>query len=166
MALKTSIIIDLAGNIQALARQYGSVLGGLARKGRAAMQGLRSAAVNLGRAMNGMAGKYTAAIAGAGLAYKGLQALKTSASLDRQLARVAYTADMSRAQTEELRAALYAMAWDTGQPVEDLLEGFNGLVQSGQSFGEALATIRAINPAMAVTGASANVLASGMTVAA
>lgn len=166
MALKTSLIIDLAGNIQARARQYGSALGGLARKGRTAMQGLRSAAVNLGRAMDGMAGKYTAAIAGAGLAYKGLQALKTSASLDRQLARVAYTADMSRAQTEELRAALYAMARDTGQPVEDLLEGFNGLVQSGQSFGEALATIRAINPAMAVTGASANVLASGMTVAA
>lgn len=166
MALKTSLIIDLAGNIQARARQYGSALGGLARKGRAAMQGLRSAAVNLGRAMDGMAGKYTAAIAGAGLAYKGLQALKTSASLDKQLARVAYTADMSRAQTEELRAALYAMARDTGQPVEDLLEGFNGLVQSGQSFGEALATIKAINPAMAVTGASASVLASGMTVAA
>ena len=166
MALKTSLIIDLAGNIQTRARQYGSALGGLSSRGRAAMRGLQSTAVNLGRGMDGMANKYTAAIAGMGLAYKGLQTLKTSASLDKQLARVAYTADMSREQTEELRAALYAMARETGQPVEELLEGFNNLVQSGQSFKEALATIRAINPAIAVTGASANVLASGMTVAA
>ena len=57
MALKTSLIIDLAGNIQTRARQYGSALGGLASRGRAAMRGLQSTAVNLGRGMDGMANK-------------------------------------------------------------------------------------------------------------
>ena len=50
--------------------------------------------------------------------------------------------------------------------MQDLLEGFYGLIQAGQSWSEALGTIRAINPAMAVTGASADTLASSMTVAA
>ncbi len=166
MALKASLVIDLAGNIQAKSQKFAGALSSLASRGKAAMQGLRSAVASTGQSLEGLANRYTAALAGAGLAFKGYEALKTSANLDKMLARVAYTADMSREETEKLRLELYNMARETGQPVNDLLGGFNNLVQSGQSFAEALATIKAINPAMAVTGASADVLASGMTVAA
>ena len=58
------------------------------------------------------------------------------------------------------------MARSTGQSSDDLLMGFYALVQSGQGWDEALATIQAINPAMAVTGASAETLAGAMGVAA
>lgn len=166
MALRASLIIDLAGNIQSKSQKFAGSLGSLATRGKAAMQGLKSAVASTGQSLEGLANRYTAALAGAGLAFKGYEALKTSANLDKMLARVAYTADMSREETEKLRLELFSMARETGQPVNDLLGGFNNLVQSGQSFAEALATIKAINPAMAVTGASADVLASGMTVAA
>uniref|UniRef100_UPI0034494A93 hypothetical protein n=1 Tax=uncultured Desulfovibrio sp. TaxID=167968 RepID=UPI0034494A93 len=64
MALKTSLIIDLAGNIQARARQYGSALGGLARKGRAAMQGLSRAAQTAGAGLDRLGNRYTAILGG------------------------------------------------------------------------------------------------------
>ena len=53
-----------------------------------------------------------------------------------------------------LRASITAM--------QDLLDGFYGLIQSGQGWEQALGTIRAINPAMAVTGAKAETLGSAM----
>ena len=64
MALKTSLIIDLAGNIQTRARQYGSALGGLASRGRAAMRGLSSAAQLAGRGLDKLGNRYTALLGG------------------------------------------------------------------------------------------------------
>ena len=76
-----------------------------------------------------------------------------SAKLDKFLARVAITGEASAQQAANLRTELYDMSRQTGRPMQDLLDGFYGLIQSGQGWEQALGTIRAINPAMAVTGA-------------
>ncbi|MGE4310294.1 phage tail tape measure protein [Desulfovibrio sp.] len=164
--MKTSLIIDLAGNLQSRARQYSQALTGMARQASGAFSSLRSAAATAGRGLDQLAGRYTAGIAGLGLAYKATRAVMDSAQLDKFLARVAITGEASAQQASSLRTELYEMSRQTGRPMQDLLEGFYGLIQAGQSWSEALGTIRAINPAMAVTGASADTLASSMTVAA
>ena len=164
--MKTSLIIDLAGNLQNRARQYSQALTGMARQASGAFSSLRSAAATAGRGLDQLAGRYTAGIAGLGLTYKATRAIMDSAQLDKFLARVAITGEASAQQAASLRTELYEMSRQTGRPMQDLLEGFYGLIQAGQSWSEALGTIRAINPAMAVTGASADTLASSMTVAA
>lgn len=164
--MKTSLIIDLAGNLQSRSRQYAQALTGLSETGRRSFAALRSSAVSLGRGIDAVSNRYTAAIAGMGATWKATQAVMHSASLDKQLARITRTAGVSRAAGESLRRELYALSEQTGQSVDELLQGFSSLVQSGQSYDEALATTRALAPAMAVTGASAETLSSAMTVAA
>lgn len=164
--MKLSMIIDLAGNLEARSRRMGQALAGLGNQGRQAMNMLQSSAARLGGAMNAMTGRYASAIAGMGVSYKAVRAVIDSAALDKMLIRVGNTADASKEQVEELRKELFTMARSTGQSSNDLLMGFYALVQSGQGWNEARATIQAINPAMAVTGASAETLAGAMGVAA
>ena len=164
--MKVSLIVDLAGNLQSRARQYAQALTGLSNSGNRAFSGLRNAAASVGRGLDGMGNRYTAMIAGAGITYKATKAVMDSAQLDKMLIRVAQTAGKTRGETESLRKELHGMANETGQSYDSLLQGFYGLIQSGQSFDEALATIKAINPAMAVTGAQGEVLGSAMSVAA
>ena len=91
MALKTSLIIDLAGNIQTRARQYGSALGGLASRGRAAMRGLSSAAQTAGRGLDKLGNRYTALLGGGAAAL----AVRGTMNLQEQLTRLGITADVS-----------------------------------------------------------------------
>lgn len=163
--MKTSLIIDLAGNLATRARQYSQALSGMAGRANSAFSGMRSAAASAGRGLDQLAGRYTAGIAGLGLTYKATRAIMDSAQLDKFLARVAITGEASAQQAASLRTELYDMSRQTGRPMQDLLEGFYALIQAGQSWGQALGTIRAINPAMAVTGAKAETLGAAMNVA-
>ena len=164
--MKLSMVINLAGNLENRSRRMGQALAGLGSQGRQAMTLLQSSAARMGSAMEAMTSRYAAAIAGMGVSYKAMRAVMDSAALDKMLIRVGNTADASKEQVETLRKELFAMARSTGQAPNDLLMGFYALVQSGQEWDEALATIQAINPAMAVTGASAETLAGAMGVAA
>jgi len=92
--------------------------------------------------------------------------LAQSARMDKGLTQIGQTAGMSRSEVEKLRQELFRMAGETGQNVDDLQTGFNNAVQAGLNFREALPVIDATNKAMAVTGASADRLTAGLTVAA
>lgn len=88
-----------------------------------------------------------------------------SARMDKSLTQIGQTAAGSKAEVEGLRRELFRMAGETGQNVDDLQTGFNNAVQSGLKFKEALPVIDGTNKAMAVTGASAERLTAGLTVA-
>lgn len=163
--MKLSMVINLAGNLENRSRRMGQALAGLGSQGRQAMSLLQSSAARMGYAMEAMTSRYAAAIAGMGVSYKTVQVVKHAASLDQQLARITRTAGVSRAAGESLRRELYELARQTGQSVDGLVNGFFSLIQAGQGFDEARGTIAAIAPAMAVTGASADTLASAMAVA-
>lgn len=165
-AMRASIILDLGGNLAAQARRNEAALGGLARSGQQHMSLLSRSTQAAGRGLDALANKYTAALAGAGVAYKSARAVMDSAQLDKSLIRVTQTAGETRQAAAALRRELLEMSQKTGQPVEALLGGFNDLIQSGLSWEAALATIGGVNEAMAVTGANAKVLSSGLTVAA
>lgn len=91
MALKTSLIIDLAGNIQTRARQYGSALGGLASRGRAAMRGLQSTTQLAVCGLDKLGNRYTALLGGGAAAI----AVRGTMNIQEQLTRLGITADAS-----------------------------------------------------------------------
>ena len=164
--LRTSVVLDLTGNLAARAKSYGATLGNMASRGARSMDLLRRSALAAGRGLDAVSNRYVSAVGSMALAYKGAQAVMKSASLDKQLIRVRQTAGATKSQAASLRAELHAMSQQTGVAVDGLLVGFNNLVQSGLSWEASLATIKATNKAIAVTGAEANVLTSGLTVAA
>lgn len=105
-------------------------------------------------------------IAGLGLTYGFLQNQVASARLDKGLIQVKQTAGETTSRMAELRKEFFSMGRETGRDVERIKEGFDSLIQSGQSWRAAKETTGAINVANAVTGANEKTLAAGVTVGA
>lgn len=163
--LRTSLTLDLSGNLITRAKAFSTSISGMARRIRSSLGGLNGVAAQAGKGLEALTGKYAAGIAGLGVTYKATQAVMNSAQLDKSLVRVGQTAGASVQDVAQLRRSLFDMARQTGQPVETLLQGFEGLVASGMDWQQAMGTIQAINPALAASGASAEQLASAMSVA-
>lgn len=163
--LRTSFTLDLGGNLITRAKAFSTSISGMARQIRSSLGGLNGVAAQAGKGLEALTGRYAAGLAGLGVSYKAAQAVMDSARLDKGLMRTSQTMGLTAQQAEEARRALFAMARETGQPVENLKAGLDRLGASGMAYEQALASIRAINPAMAVTGASADQLASALSVA-
>lgn len=104
-------------------------------------------------------------LAALGISVGAAMLVKQSAELDKSLIRIGQTAGESRVGVTGLRAEFFRMARETGQSVDSLKGGFDNAVQAGLNFKEALPVTDAVNKAMAVTGAQADQLTSGLTVA-
>ena len=128
-------------------------LGDFSSRGRRQIGAINDAAVSL---------RNNLAKAGIGLGV--LATLKQSGSLDKYLARIGQTADATRGQVEGLRREVFQLSRDTGRSVEGIAGGFDTLIQKGLDYRSSLASIRAITPASAVTGADESVLAEALFV--
>lgn len=100
-----------------------------------------------------------------GIGFSVVATAAQSARMDKSLTQIGQTAAGSKAEVDNLRRELFRMGAETGQAIDDLQGGFNNAVQSGLAMREALPVIDATNKAMAVTGASADRLTAGLTVA-
>lgn len=116
-------------------------------------------------ALKGAMGSLQGQLASLGVSVGAIATAAQSGRMDKSLTQIGQTADMSRKEVEQLRNELFRMAGDTGQSVDFLQAGFNNAVQAGLNFREALPVIDATNKAMAVTGANAERLTAGLTVA-
>lgn len=112
--------------------------------------------------LNSVEGK----LASLGVTIGATAAIMQSARMDKSLTQIGQTAGTSQAEVDGLRKELFRMSKETGQPVDDLQQGFNNAVQAGLRFKEALPVINATNKAVAVTGAQAEILTGALTVAA
>ncbi len=158
MSTKNTLELILSGNSSKLLSALGSGEKGLKKFGHVAKQEfdrIRTAATSV-------EGK----LASLGVSIGAGMLVKQSAQLDKGLTQIGQTAGATKAEVSGLRKELFVMASDTGQATEDLKQGFDNAVQSGLNFKEALPVINATNKAMAVTGANADKLTSGLTVAA
>ncbi|MDP2153801.1 MAG: phage tail tape measure protein [Methylotenera sp.] len=112
--------------------------------------------------LNSVEGK----LASIGVTIGATAAIMQSARMDKTLTQIGQTAGTSEAEVSGLRKELFRMSKETGQPVDDLEQGFNNAVQAGLKFKEALPVIDATNKAVAVTSAKAETLTGALTVAA
>ncbi|WP_432321648.1 phage tail tape measure protein [Yersinia enterocolitica] len=90
--LDTEIIINLAGNLVAKARQYGSSMSGFAQNNKRAMSVIQATSAAAGRGLDQLGNRYSAAIAG----FAGGAMLKQYATVDRRLTRLGITADKTK----------------------------------------------------------------------
>lgn len=123
--------------------------------------GVRAEINSLKTSFNSLAGR----IAQLGISVSAVQQIMKSAKLDQAMTRVGQTAKASKAQVAELRQELFTMAKETGNEVDDLKSGFDDLIAAGQSWDQALASIKEVNVAIAVTGSNSKILTSALTVA-
>ena len=105
-------------------------------------------------------------LAGLGISYGVLQNQTASARLDKGLIQLKQTAGETIEMTRVLRKEFFRMGGETGRDVEKLKDGFDSLIQSGQSWKSARESTGAINIASAVSGANEKTLAGGLTVGA
>jgi len=142
--LRASVVMNLRGNLEQNARRYENSMRQLSTNGSRHMGRLQRVAGGLGRTLESLGGKYTAMLGGAAGAYAGVRVAVESAKLDKQLIQIRQTAGATVEQSQILREELHRMSEETGQSLNSLLNGFNSLIQAGQSWEQALATIIAI----------------------
>ncbi len=94
-----------------------------------------------------------------------IPAVMQSAELDKNLTRITLTTNEGSDAADKLRASVLSMSRETGQSIDNLVGGMNSLAASGLGTKEIIPTMTAINHAMAVSSASAEQLAGGLSVA-
>ncbi|HCJ7758102.1 TPA: phage tail protein [Citrobacter freundii] len=97
--LSTEILINLAGNLQAKARQYGANMSEFAARHKRSMDVVKATSEAAGRGIDALGNRYTGMIAGIGssLTVKGV------ADFDAQIRRAATNAKLTTEQMEEMR---------------------------------------------------------------
>ncbi|HIF6970092.1 phage tail tape measure protein [Klebsiella pneumoniae] len=92
--LTTEILINLAGNLTAKARQYGANMSEFARTNRRAMNVVKATSAAAGRAIDAVGNRYTGMIAG----FASGAMLRNFADTDRRLTRLGISADKTKEQ--------------------------------------------------------------------
>jgi len=155
---KHHVAIELVGNAGRLLRELDRSSSGIRKFGGAVKGEFR--------ALRDAAGSLQGKLAGLGISLGAGKITKDAALLDKKLIQIGQTADVDRMKVAELRKEISAMGRRSGQDIDGLVDGFNNLIQAGQSFAAAMESTRGINIASAVTGARGDVLAGGLTVGA
>lgn len=158
MADNMKLFLELVANASGLKTELNSSKSAVTRFARGAKSELD--------ALKGAFGSIHGQLASLGVGIGAVKIMMDSARLDKSLTQIGQTAGEGSGKVSALRADLFALARESGQSVEDLKDGFNSLVQSGLNMNEARETLKGINTAMGVTGATAQTLSSGLTVAA
>ncbi len=162
--LTTSLILNLKNSqFTRGLRKSGSDVGAFANKSERELRGLRHEFKQL---TGGVLGSFRNEILAIGAAWSGLQIAKDSALLDKNLTQMSQTAGVARTETKALRAELFELQKQYGVTVDSSRQANDSLLQAGLDWSEALQATKAIAPAQAVTGASSNVLAGGLSVGA
>ncbi|EFI7839072.1 phage tail protein [Escherichia coli] len=123
--LSTEIMINLAGNLTAKARQYGANMSQFARNNQKAMRLVKATTEAAGRSLDALGNRYTAMIAGFG----GGMTLKGLTDFDAQIRRAGTNAKLTDEQVSRLRKNIRETARmsDIRLSAQVLLEGQDAL---------------------------------------
>jgi hypothetical protein len=158
MGERMSLSLELVGKSSSLRNELSASHNAVRRFTTGARRELASLG-NIARSVTGQ-------LAAVGVGFSAVRISADSARLDKSLTRIKQTATATAGEMALLRKELFTMARQTGQPLEDLQAGFDGLVQSGLDWKASLEAIKAINVGTGVTGANPETLAKGLTVGA
>ncbi|HCL5931473.1 TPA: phage tail protein [Citrobacter freundii] len=100
--LSTEILINLAGNLTAKARQYGANMSEFASRNQKAMSVVKAASESAGRGLDMLSNRYTTMIAGIGSSLT----VKQVADFDAQMRRMGTDAQLSVKEVDELRTQI------------------------------------------------------------
>ncbi|EOD8892915.1 phage tail tape measure protein [Klebsiella pneumoniae] len=152
--LTTEILINLAGNLTAKARQYGANMSEFARTNQRAMSVVKATTAAAGRGLDALGNRYTTMIAG----FAGGAMLKNYQQLDRRLTRMGITAGKTR---EEI-AGIFDIAQDVaikfGVDTSEIQGAFEEINARSGDLDLALKNTENIGMALAASGAEGQTL--------
>ncbi|MGX6558343.1 hypothetical protein [Klebsiella pneumoniae] len=96
--LTTEILINLAGNLTAKARQYGANMSEFARTNQRAMSVVKATTAAAGRGLDALGNRYTGMIAG----FAGGAMLNDFAKTDRRITRMGLAAEKTRKEMSDM----------------------------------------------------------------
>lgn len=96
--LTTEILINLAGNLTAKARQYGANMSEFARRNERAMSVVKATSAAAGRGLDALGNRYTGMIAG----FAGGAMLREFAQTDRRITRMGLAAEKTRTEMSQM----------------------------------------------------------------
>ncbi|RMG60287.1 MAG: hypothetical protein D6717_00355 [Gammaproteobacteria bacterium] len=149
--MKTSIIIDLAGNLEARARRYSRAIHRMSGQARRDLGLMAGAADRVGRGIDRLGNRYSLAGLGAGAVLAGRQVM----DLQRRFTRLGIQANRSRAVMEMLKREIFeaAMAPDIRIDPQAITTAVAEIVEKTGDLDFARENIRNIGLALQATGA-------------
>ncbi len=104
--LRTSIIVDLSGNLQSKAKQYTNSLNRFGRKGASSMRLLSRGVALAGRGIDRLGNRYTAFLTGAA----GIGAIRQVGNLEERFVRIGIQANRSDEEINGLKKRIFEVA--------------------------------------------------------
>jgi len=152
MSLKTSIIVNMAGNLERKSKLYTRAVGGMAKNSRRHLAGMRSDAHKTGAKM-GMMGRWigAAAIGGAAIA-SGRQVV----GLERRFTRLGIQANRASDEMNSLKASIFetANAPDIRADPAEITSAIEAIVEKTGDLDFARENIHNIGAVIQATGAA------------
>ena len=149
--LRTSMIIDLAGNLASRANQYLGSMQRLGTGGSRSMQILQRSVHAAGKGLDNLGNRYTAMLSGAA----GLGAIKQVGDLSQRLTYLGIQAKMTRVQTNALYESILdaAQAPDIRVDPSQILSGVEQIIEKLGDLDLAKNNLKNIGYVMRATGA-------------
>ena len=149
--LRTSILLNLSGNLQSRARQFTNGLDRLGRRGSASMRLLGRGVAVAGRGLARLGNRYTALITGAA----GIGAIRQVGNLEERLTRLGIQADVGEEKIDGLKNRIFevAKAPDIRVDPGQILSAVEEIIEKTGDLKFAEENIRNIGLAISATGA-------------
>lgn len=151
MAFKTSVIIDLTGNLQRNAQRYGQAIGRFSQTGQRHLRRLSTVANSTGRMLDRMGNRYTALLTGAA----GVGTGKAVINDQRRFTRLGIQANKSAEEIAALKQLIYetAEAPDIRIDPSQITSAIEAIVEKTGDLQFAQENIRNVGLAIQATGA-------------
>jgi hypothetical protein len=148
--LKTSIIVNLSGNLQQRAGQFTNSLSQLGRQGSASMRLLSAGVSAAGRGLDRLGNRYTALLTGAA----GVGTVRQVGNLEQRFTRLGIQANRSSKEMDALKSKIFetAKAPDIRVDPGQITSAIEEIIEKTGDLDFAQANIRNIGLALQATG--------------
>lgn len=150
--LRSSIVIDLTGNLQRRAKQYERSIQSFSRGSERSLRRLSLAGGAIGRSIDRIGNRYTALLAGVA----GIGAAQQVIGLEERLTRLGITADISDEKIKRLKEDIFATAQapDIRVDPSEILSAVEDIIEKTGDLDFALKNLRNIGLTIGATGAA------------
>ena len=150
--MKASVALNLTGNFEQRAKQYGRAVGQFSRTSEQSLGRVRRSAQMVGRGLDRMGNRYTALITGAA----GIGTLRALTRMEERFTRLGIQANKSEEEMEGLRRKIFetARAPDIRVDPSQITSAIESIVEKTGDLEFAQENIRNIGLAISATGAA------------
>lgn len=149
--LRTSVILDMSGNLSSRAKRFGEALGDMSRRGQRSMSILRNSVTAAGRGLDALGNRYTALLTGAA----GVGTARMIMGLETRFTYLGIQANASADKMDALKRSIYEVAQSPDIRVDpgEMISAIEQIVEKTGDLEFAEKNLRNIGLAISATNA-------------